>query len=71
MMQDKLRALRINKLLTLVPYGLFPLAHLIANSVNPKLYGKLPGNHFTKIGKLLFPDVVLDTCYSFQLAVGV
>src|SRR3954464_10510527 len=62
---------RLNKFLTGPSYGFFPLAHLIANPVKPKRYGKLPGNYFTKIGTRVFPDVVLDTCYRIQLVVSV
>lgn len=35
-----------------------------------KLYGKYPDNYFTQIGKCLFPDVILDTGYRIQPAIG-
>ena len=49
----------------------FECGHLIVYRVKQKLYGKLPRNYTTKIGTLLFPDVVLDTGYCFQPAAGV
>jgi hypothetical protein len=64
----------LNKLLTVVLYGLFPEVHPIANpdfigGVN-QLYGKYPGNHAAEISQRFFPDVVLDTSYGIQYTIG-